>query len=58
MRTWWRAVVSYPPSWIAIAVVLVAVVVILLLLEPPAFLALVVIGVGLVMSALFFARLA
>ena len=48
MRTWWRAVVSYPPSWIAIAVVLVAVVVILLLLEPPAFLALVVIGVGLV----------
>lgn len=48
MRTWWRAVVAYPPSWIAIAVVLVLVVAILLLLEPPPLLAFAVIGVGLV----------
>jgi len=46
MKTWWRAVVSYPPSWIAIAAVIAAVVAILVILEPPALLAGIVIGVG------------
>ena len=46
MKSWWRAVVSYPPSWIAIAAVVAAVVAILVILEPPTLLAGVVVGVG------------
>ncbi len=53
MRTWWRAVATYPPSWIAIAAVLVAVVLIVLLLKPPPLLAIVVIGLGIVAMALW-----
>jgi hypothetical protein len=48
MQTWWRAVASYPPSWIAIGVVLVAVVAILVLLEPSTLFTLLVIGAGIV----------
>ena len=46
MRTWWRAVASYPPSWIAIAVVVVAVLAILVILQPPTLLAVVVVTIG------------
>ncbi len=48
MKTWWRAVASYPPSWIAIAAVVVAVVAILVLLQPSLLFTLVVIGTGVV----------
>ena len=51
MKTWWRAVASYPPSWIAIAAVVAAVVAILLLLEPSTPFTLLVIGVGIVAIA-------
>jgi len=46
MKTWWRAVASYPPSWIAIAAVVVAVVAILLLLQPSTLFTIVVLLVG------------
>lgn len=46
MKNWWRAVVSYPPSWIAIGAVVLAVAATLLLLQPPTLLALVTVGVG------------
>lgn len=53
MKTWWRAVISYPPSWVAIAAVLVAVIAILVLLRPPTMLAIVVIAVGVIAIALW-----
>ena len=46
MLTWWRSVASYPPSWVAIAAVLLAVLAILLLLEPSALFTVVVIVAG------------
>ena len=46
MQTWWRAVVGYPASWVAIAAVVAAVVAILLLLEPPTLVGIGVIVVG------------
>ena len=46
MKTWWRAVVSYPPSWIAVGVVVLAVVGVIVLLEPPTLLAIAVVVVG------------
>ena len=46
MKTWWRAVVAYPPSWIAVGVVVLAVAGILVLLEPPTLLAIAVVVVG------------
>lgn len=36
MKSWWKAVVSYPPSWIALAVVVGSVWTIIAFLEPPA----------------------
>lgn len=48
MKSWWKAVVSYPPSWVAIAAVIVAVVVLLVVFEPPTLLAIAVIVVGIV----------
>ncbi len=48
MKTWWRAIASYPPSWIAIAAVIVAVVTILVLLEPSTLFTIVLIAAGLV----------
>jgi hypothetical protein len=46
MQTWWRAVVGYPPSWIAIIAVVAAVAAILILLQPPTLIALAVVAVG------------
>jgi hypothetical protein len=46
MLTWWRSVASYPPSWVAIAAVVLAVLAILLLLEPSALFTVIVIGAG------------
>jgi len=46
MQTWWRAVVGYPASWVAIAAVVAAVVAILVVLQPPTLIAAAVIAVG------------
>jgi hypothetical protein len=48
MKNWWKAVVSYPPSWIAIGAVVVAVGAILVLMRPPPVLAVVVVAVGII----------
>jgi hypothetical protein len=53
MKTWWRAVVGYPPSWIVIAAVVAAVVSIVALVEPPLFLALAAITVGAIAIAVW-----
>lgn len=53
MKTWWRAVASYPPSWIAVAAVVLAVVAILVVLEPSVFFTIVVIGAGVVAIVLW-----
>jgi len=53
MKTWWRAVASYPPSWIAIATVVATVVAILVLLEPAPLVAIVVVVVGVVAIAVW-----
>lgn len=53
MKTWWRAVASYPPSWIAVAAVVAAVVAIIVVLEPSTFFAVIVIVVGIVAIALW-----
>lgn len=46
MRSWWKAVATYPPSWIAIGAVILAVVAILLLLDPAPLISAIVIGLG------------
>jgi len=46
MKTWWRAVLGYPLSWIVIATVVLGVASILVLLDPSLFLALAVIAIG------------
>ncbi len=48
MKSWWRAVVGYPPSWAAIAAVVVAMLAILLLLEPSTLFTILVLAVGIV----------
>ncbi len=53
MRSWWRAVVSYPPSWVAIVAVVIAVGAILVLLAPPPILAIAVVAIGVVAIALW-----
>ena len=53
MKSWWKAVVSYPPSWVAIGVVVVAAAAILALLEPPPVLAIAVVVVGAVAVVLW-----
>jgi len=50
---WWRAVVGYPPSWIAVVAVVAVVAAILVLLEPPTLLALAVIVIGAVAIAVW-----
>ena len=50
---WWRAVVSYPPSWIAVVAVVAVVAAILVLLEPSTLLALAVIVIGAVAIAVW-----
>ena len=46
MRSWWRTVLAYPPTWIAILLVVVAVWFLLVVLEPSALFSLVLIGLG------------
>ncbi|MEX1344771.1 MAG: hypothetical protein AB1Z63_08890 [Candidatus Limnocylindrales bacterium] len=53
MQTWWRAVASYPPSWIAVAAVVVAVVAIIVVLQPSTVFTAVVIVAGVVAIALW-----
>ncbi|MEX1297252.1 MAG: hypothetical protein AB1Z67_13890 [Candidatus Limnocylindrales bacterium] len=53
MQTWWRAVASYPPSWIAVAAVVVAVVTIIVVLQPSTVFTAVVIVAGVVAIALW-----
>jgi hypothetical protein len=48
MKNWWKAVASYPPSWIAIGAVVVAVGAILALMRPSPVLAVVVVAVGII----------
>ncbi|MFV2063440.1 MAG: hypothetical protein ACC726_07985 [Chloroflexota bacterium] len=48
MKSWWRAVAGYPPSWAAIAAVVLAMLAILLLLEPSTLFTVVVVVVGIV----------
>lgn len=57
MKTWWRAVAAYPPTWVAMAVVAIAVVVALVLLGPPALLGAAVLLTGAVAVALWFVLL-
>ena len=53
MKTWWRAVASYPPSWIALAAVVAAVLAIIVLLEPSPMLTVIVVGTGVVAIVLW-----
>jgi hypothetical protein len=48
MKSWWKAVATYPPTWLAIALVIGAVWAILALLQPPTFLAVILVVVGVV----------
>lgn len=48
MKSWWRAVATYPPTWFAIALVVVAVWAILALLQPPTLLAVILVILGIV----------
>lgn len=48
MTSWWKAVVGYPPTWVAIGAVILAVAATLLLLEPAPLMTVVVVGVGVV----------
>jgi hypothetical protein len=48
MKSWWKAVLTYPPTWIAIAAVVVIVVVILTQMEPPPVLAALVVAAGVI----------
>lgn len=47
MKSWWRAVGAYPPTWAAIALVLLVVWAIISLLEPPTLLLIILIVLGL-----------
>jgi hypothetical protein len=48
MMRWWKAVLTYPPTWVAMGAVVVAVVATLALLEPPALLAAAAVLLGVV----------
>jgi hypothetical protein len=48
MKSWWRAVATYPPTWLAIALVIGAVWAILALLQPPTFLAVILVVLGII----------
>jgi hypothetical protein len=47
MKSWWRAVISYPPTWIAAVVLGVTVWAMIALFDPPGFLVGVLVGAGL-----------
>jgi hypothetical protein len=53
MTSWWKAVVRYPQTWIAIVAVVVAVVATLLLLEPSTPIAIAVVAVGVIFIVLW-----
>ncbi|HSM32642.1 MAG TPA: hypothetical protein VK987_00980 [Anaerolineae bacterium] len=46
MKNWLRAVLAYPPTWVAVAAVVAGVVAIIVLLEPPMLLTIAVIVIG------------
>lgn len=48
MKSWWKAVAGYPPTWAAIAVVVFAVWAILAILQPPTLFAIILIALGIV----------
>ena len=48
MKSWWRAVISYPPTWIAAVVLGVTVWLVLEIIDPPAVLAAVLVGLAVV----------
>jgi len=46
MKSWWKAVVTYPATWVAIALVALGVWIILALLEPPFFMTVILLAIG------------
>ncbi len=46
MKSWWKAVVAYPATWIAIALVALGIWLILALLEPPFFMTVILLAIG------------
>ncbi|MEN8113333.1 MAG: hypothetical protein ABFS21_03000 [Actinomycetota bacterium] len=48
MKSWWKASATYPPTWLAIALVVVAVWAIFALLQPPTILAIILVILGLI----------
>jgi hypothetical protein len=46
MKSWWKAVVAYPATWIAIALVALGIWIILALLEPPFFMTVILLAIG------------
>ena len=48
MKSWWRAVAGYPPTWFAIALVILVVWAILSILQPPTLFAIILIALGIV----------
>jgi hypothetical protein len=46
MKSWWKAVVRYPPTWAAIGAVILAVAATLVLLDPSPLMTIVVVGIG------------
>lgn len=53
MKTWWHAVASYPPSWIALAAVVAAMVAIIVVLEPSTLFTVLVVVAGIVAIAVW-----
>jgi hypothetical protein len=48
MKSWWKAVVAYPATWLAIALVAFGIWIILALLEPPFFMTMILLAIGVV----------
>lgn len=46
MKSWWKAVVAYPATWIAIALVALGIWIILALLEPPFLMTVILLAIG------------
>ncbi len=46
MKSWWKAVVAYPATWLAIALVAFGIWIILALLEPPFFMTMILLAIG------------
>ncbi len=51
MKSWWRAVISYPPTWIAAVVLGATVWLVLEIIDPPAVLAGVLVGLAVIAAA-------